>query len=115
MEDIRKPQRLRPLGISFRLNPFDYVNPNHYMELMFYFPLREDATFEETFENMQEGLNRTMELIPALGGKIIKCSEDEIGYSKGDLCVAIPPFGSPSRNRLVFKDLSRVLPSFEKL
>jgi aryl carrier-like protein len=100
---------------SFRLNPFDYVNPNHYMGLMFYFPLHEGVTFEETFENMQEGLNRTMELIPALGGKMIKCSEDEIGYSKGDLCVAIPPFGSPTRNRLVFKDLSRVLPPFEKL
>ncbi|KAF2258812.1 transferase family protein [Lojkania enalia] len=100
---------------SFRLNPFDYVNPNHYMGLVFYFPLRADVTFEETFANMQAGLNRTLELIPALGGKMIKCSEDEIGYTKGDLCVAIPPFGSPARDRLVFKDLSGVLPSFEKL
>lgn len=56
-----------------------------------------------------------MELIPALGGKVMKCSEDEIGYTKGDLSVAIPPFGSPTRDRLVFKDLSHVLPPFETL
>jgi len=100
---------------SFRLNPFDYVNPNHYMGLVFYFPLREAVTFHEIFNNMREGLNRTMELIPALGGKIIKCSEDEIGYRKGDLSAAIPLFGSPTRDRLVFKDLSHVLPPFETL
>jgi aryl carrier-like protein len=100
---------------SFRLNSFDYVNPNHYMGLVFYFPLRPDATFEETFANMQAGLNRTFELIPALGGKMISCSKDEIGYSDGDLSVAVPPFGHPARDRLVYKDLSDVLPAFETL
>jgi acyl-CoA synthetase (AMP-forming)/AMP-acid ligase II len=113
-----KMQRMiaqRRMHQSFRLNPFDYVNPNHYMGLVFYFPLRADATFEATFANMQMGLNRTLELIPALGGKMIPCSEDEIGFTKGDLCVAIPPFGSPARDRLMFKDLSAVLPTFDKL
>ncbi|RYN27493.1 hypothetical protein AA0114_g12556 [Alternaria tenuissima] len=100
---------------SFRLNPFDYVNPNHYMGLVFYFPLQEGVTFEETFENMQAGLNRTFELIPALGGKMMTCSRDEIGYTKGDLCVTVPPFGQPARDRLVYKDLSNVLPAFENL
>ncbi|XP_014558639.1 hypothetical protein COCVIDRAFT_24842 [Bipolaris victoriae FI3] len=100
---------------SFRLNPFDYVNPNHYMGLMFYFPLRSDTTFEETFSNLQAGLDKTLELIPALGGKMIECSEQEVGFTKGDLCVSIPPFGSPARQRLVFKDLSDELPSFETL
>jgi hypothetical protein len=100
---------------SFRLNPFDYVNPNHYMGLVFYFPLRDGVRFEDVFANMQEGLNRTMELIPALGGKMIKCSEHEIGYSKGDLCVAVPPFTAPRRDCLVYKDLSHFLPSFEQL
>lgn len=100
---------------SFKLNPFDYVNPNHYMGLVFYLPLSTDATFEEAFTNLQAGLNRTLELIPALGGKMIKCSEHEIGYTDGDLCVAVPPFGSPARDRLTFKDLSSTLPSFETL
>jgi acyl-CoA synthetase (AMP-forming)/AMP-acid ligase II len=100
---------------SFQLNSFDYVNPNHYMGLVFYFPLQESATFEETFENMQAGLNRTFELIPALGGKMIRSSKDEIGYANGDLSVAVPPFGQPARDRLVFKDLSDVLPPFQTL
>lgn len=100
---------------SFRLNALDYVNPNHYMGLVFYFPLRAGVSFEDAFANMQEGLNRTMDLIPALGGKMINCSEHEIGFSKGELCVAIPHISAPTRNRLVYKDLSRVLPSFEQL
>jgi hypothetical protein len=100
---------------SFRLNAFDYVNPNHYMGLVFYFALRDGVRFKDVFANMQEGLNLTMALIPALGGKMIKCPEDEIGYSKGDLCVAVPPFSAPSRDRLVYKDLSHVLPPFEQL
>lgn len=46
---------------------------------------------------------------------MIECSEQEVGFTKGDLCVSIPPFGSPARQRLVFKDLSDELPSFETL
>lgn len=100
---------------SFKLNPLDYVNPNHYMGLVFYFPLRTGIEFEEAFANLQAGLNRTLELIPALGGKMIESSKHEIGYTKGDLCVAVPPYGSPVRDRLTFQDLSDTLPSFETL
>lgn len=105
----------RKIHQSFRLNPFDYVNPNHYMGLVFYFSLREDVKFQDAFANMQEGLNRTFELIPALGGKMMKCSPDELAYTKDELSVAVPPFHAPARDRLTFKDLSNVLPSFAKL
>lgn len=102
---------------SFRLNVLDYVNPNHYMGLVFYFPLQQGVSFELVFQNLQEGLNRTLDLIPALGGKMMNCSDQEIGYKDGDLCVTIAPpsLASSVKNRLIFKDLSRVLPSFEKL
>ncbi|KAL4861012.1 hypothetical protein BDV12DRAFT_208593 [Aspergillus spectabilis] len=102
---------------SFALNALDYVNPNHGMGLMLYIPLREGVSFEHAFENLQEGLNRTFDLIPALGGKMMHCSEEMIGYTKGDLCVTIPPLSkaASARNRLVFKDLSRQLPSFQEL
>jgi len=51
------------------------------------------------------------------------CSEQEIGYTKGDLCVTIPPLRSSvlsaaehvGPRQLIFKDLSTVLPSFEAL
>ncbi|KAJ5779598.1 hypothetical protein N7457_007318 [Penicillium paradoxum] len=102
---------------SFRLNAFDYVNPNHGMGMVLYFSLQDGVSFEDTFRNLQEGLNRTFDLIPALSGKIMNCSEQEIGYTKGDLCVTIPPLAAASSayNRLVYKDLSKVLPSFDKL
>ncbi|KIW91340.1 uncharacterized protein Z519_08236 [Cladophialophora bantiana CBS 173.52] len=57
------------------------------------------------------------ELIPALSGKMMKSSEDEIGYKKGDLCVTIPPLSHSAlaQNRLVYKDLSQVLPPSDQL
>lgn len=102
---------------SFPLNAFDYVNPNHGMGLVFYFSLLEDASYEQVFDNLQQGLNRTFDLIPALGGKMMNRSEQEIGYTRGDLCVTIPSLAMADsvHNRLVFKDLSDVLPSFDEL
>ncbi|KAF3484455.1 uncharacterized protein GIQ15_03779 [Arthroderma uncinatum] len=102
---------------SFPLNALDYVNPNHNMGLVFYFSLRDGVSFERVFTNLQEGLNRTFDLIPALSGKIMNRSEQEIGYSKGDLCVTIPPLSmaASARNRLVYKDLSDILPPFDEL
>ena len=80
--------------LSFKLNPFDYVNPNHYMGLNFFLALQEDASFEQAFDNLQKGLHRTMQLIPALDGKMMACSEHEIAYTKGDLRLTIPPHPS---------------------
>jgi hypothetical protein len=44
-------------------------------------------------------------------------SEQEIGYTKGNLSVTIPPLSMAAsvRNRLLYKDLSNILPSFDKL
>ncbi|KAJ5885204.1 hypothetical protein N7495_009714 [Penicillium taxi] len=102
---------------SFRLNAFDYVNPNHGMGIVLYFSLHEETPFSEVFTNLQEGLNRTFDMIPALSGKMMYASSQEIGYQKGDLCVTIPPLANTAsaRDRLVYKDLSSILPSFEKL
>ncbi|KAM0531336.1 hypothetical protein ACHAPP_008096 [Verticillium nonalfalfae] len=102
---------------TFGLNAFDYVNPNHGMGLMFYFPLREGADFEQVFQNLQAGLNRTFDMIPGLSGKMMHCSEQVIGYTKGDLCVTMPPLSKATsvHNRLVYKDLSGVLPSYKKM
>ncbi|KAJ6284276.1 Pyoverdine/dityrosine biosynthesis protein-domain-containing protein [Bipolaris maydis] len=100
---------------SFRLNPLDYISAGTYMWFVFYLPLAAGVTFEEAFENLQKGLDRTLKLMPALGGKLIRCPEDEIGYKNGELSVAVPPLDYPARSRLVYKDLSDVLPSFEAL
>ena len=109
--------------LSFRTNPLDHVNPNFYLGLEFYFALRKDISFEEAFANLQKGLHRTMQLIPALDGKIILDSEDEIGYKKGDLRLTIPPLQTSASlendrtapRQLLYMDLSHDLPSFEKL
>ena len=109
--------------LSFRTNPLDHVNPNFYLGLEFYFALRKDVGFEETFTYLQKGLRRTMQLIPALDGKIILDSEHEIGYKKGDLRVSFSPVRATASldnssippRQLRYKDLSQTLPSFEKL
>ncbi|KAI1318601.1 hypothetical protein F5Y16DRAFT_391772 [Xylariaceae sp. FL0255] len=102
---------------SFRLNAFDYTSGQSFFSMVFYIPLKEGASFQETFDVLQKGLNRTFSLIPALAGKVIDCSKDEVGYREGDRCVSVP---SPSQlaslsNRLIFNDLSSTLPSFAEL
>ena len=113
--------------LSFKLNPFDYLNPNHYMGLNFFFALHEGISFEQAFANLQHGLRRTMQIIPALDGKMMVCSEQEMGYKKGDLRLTIPPLPSPAipnsditnssmpPRQLIYKDLSHVLPPFHEL
>ena len=129
-DDLAKMRRMigqHKARLSFKLNPFDYVNFNHYMGLNFFFALRKGISFEQAFINLQEGLRRTMQLIPALDGKMMDCSEQEIGYKKGDLRLTIPPLpssafsdidrteSSTGPRQLVYKDLSHVLPPFEEL
>ncbi|KAL8768128.1 MAG: hypothetical protein Q9194_005790 [Teloschistes cf. exilis] len=124
MKDMIDKHKAR---LPSRLNAIDYVNPNHYMGLNFFFALRTGINFEQAFEVLRKGLRRTMQLIPALDGKIIVCSEDEIGYKIGDLRLTIPPYSRPvPSNRgdddssthlrqLCFKDMSEVLPQFQEL
>ena len=113
--------------LSFKMNPLDYVTPNHYMGLNFFFALRKEIGFEQAFENLQKGLRRTMQLIPALDGKMIVCSEQEIGYKKGDLRLTMPLLPSSTsldsdltdtsagQRQLIYRDLSHVLPPFQEL
>ena len=129
-DDLAKMKKMidkHKARLSFKLNPLDYVNPNHYMGLNFFFALRKGISFEQAFANLQEGLRRTMQHIPALDGKMMVCSEQEIGYKKGDLRLTIPLLPSSASSdsddtdsstgprQLVYKDLSHVLPPFEEL
>ncbi|KAF5013927.1 hypothetical protein FDECE_102 [Fusarium decemcellulare] len=124
---VRKTIDMHKARLSPKVNPFDLMNPNIYVGMNFYFPLREGVSFEQAFVYLQEGLRRTIELIPTLEGKVMKCSEQEMGYKNGDLCVTLPPVPSTATSgrhgtdtskgpkQLVYKDLSKVLPSFEEL
>ncbi|UZP37004.1 hypothetical protein NXS19_004820 [Fusarium pseudograminearum] len=75
---------------------------------------------KHAYKLLQRGLVRAMEIVPDLAGKVIPCSEHEIGYKKGDLRLSLPPLPStalgmaaPEEPRqLRFKDLSSVLPSY---
>ncbi|CEF78594.1 unnamed protein product [Fusarium graminearum] len=109
-------ERKRRLGS--KMNPFDAVNPNHYMGLNFYFALRQGVSFEEAFAKLQRGLAKAFEIIPELDGRMILASEHEFGYKKGEYRITIPtePLPASSKPRqLVYKDLSQVLPSFQKM
>lgn len=124
---MRKMMDLHKSRLSPKVNPFDLMNPNIYVGMKFYFPLREGARFEQVFARLQAGLRRTIQLIPELEGQVMRCSEHEIGYKKSDLRITLPPVPStatPNSNstdsstgprQLRYKDLSDILPSFEEL
>lgn len=111
--------------LSQKVSPFDQMSPNVYVGMKFFFPLREGARFEDVFARLQAGLRRAMTLIPELNGKLMPCSEDEIGYKKGDMRITLPPMPSTATadhstesfgpRQLRYKDLSAVLPSFAEL
>lgn len=108
---------------SFKLNALDRVNPNHRMGLNFFFELREGIAFDQAYKVLQEGLRRTFDIIPALSGRIMNYSDQEVDYRTGDLCVTIPSLRSSTTltdqstppKQLAYKDLSPVLPSFREL
>ncbi len=50
----------RKARLSFQLDRVDYVNPNFYMGLVFYFPLYEHTSSEDAFANMQGGSSHKM-------------------------------------------------------
>ncbi|RMJ02432.1 hypothetical protein CDV36_015299 [Fusarium kuroshium] len=106
--------------LSSKLGPMDLLGGNMYDGFNFFLPLRPGVSFEQAYKVLQRGLVRAMELVPALGGKVIACSEHEIGYKKGDLRLTLPPLPSTASGaslpeaprQLRFRDLSSVLPSY---
>ncbi|KAF2154527.1 hypothetical protein K461DRAFT_310975 [Myriangium duriaei CBS 260.36] len=115
--ELKKQIDQHKARLSFKLNPLDYVNSNHYMGMNLYLPLREGMCFEKCFKQLQEGLRRALQLIPALDGKIMLCAEQEMGHKKGDLRLTIPPVLSSTAvpRQLNFKNLSDVLPPYDHL
>ncbi|KAF4463402.1 transferase family [Fusarium albosuccineum] len=127
-DDVAEMHRMIALHrarLSQKVSPFDQMSPNTYVGMKFFFPLREGARFEDVSLRLQAGLRRAMTLIPELEGKLMPCSEDEIGYKKGDMRITLPPVpctatahpntDSSGPRQLRYKDLSTVLPSFAEL
>lgn len=103
---------------GFTMNPFDAVNPNHYMGFTFFFALPSGSSFEKAFQVLQAGLCRAFQIIPELDGKMIHASEHEFGYRKGEYAITIPPAAMATTSnprQLVYKDMSQVLPSFRAM
>ncbi|GKU06934.1 unnamed protein product, partial [Fusarium langsethiae] len=106
--------------LSSKLGPMDLFGGNMYEGINVFLPLCPGVSFEEAYKVLQQGLARAMEIVPDLAGKVIPCSEHEIGYKKGDLRLSLSPlpstvFGTSSSQeprQLHFRDLSSVLPSY---
>lgn len=59
--DVAKMQKIiarQQERLSFKMNPLDYVNPNHYMRINLFFSLRPDVSYENAFAKLQRGLHR---------------------------------------------------------
>ncbi|CEI60243.1 hypothetical protein FVEN_g6417 [Fusarium venenatum] len=105
---------------SSKLGPMDLFGGNMYEGINIFIPLCPDVSFEQAYKVLQKGLARAMDIVPDLAGKVIPCSEHEIGYKKGDLRLSLPPVpstalgisASEEPRQLRFNDLSSVLPSY---
>lgn len=103
---------------GFKMNPFDAVNPNHYMGFTLFFALPPNANFKKAFEGLQSGLCRAFEVMPELDGKMVHASEHEFGYKKGEYAIVIPPTSMATRSnprQLVYKEMTKALPSYSKM
>ncbi|OAA59696.1 Chloramphenicol acetyltransferase-like domain protein [Niveomyces insectorum RCEF 264] len=127
-DKLRQMMDLHKSRLSQKANPCDLMNPNIYVGMKFYIPLGESVSFEQAYARLQRGLRRTIDLIPALEGKVMPCSEHEMGYKRGDLRITLPPLPSTATadvasldasreqpRQLRYKDLSNWLPSYEEL
>lgn len=118
--------------LSNKVNPFDMMNPNIYVGMKFYLSLSDPNdsdpdTFGQVYTLLREGLKRTMQMIPELQGRVMRCSEHEMGFTRGDLHITLPPVPSTATAsaqkgpkledvpQLKYKDLSAILPSFSEL
>ncbi|KAF4945802.1 hypothetical protein FSARC_14357 [Fusarium sarcochroum] len=118
--NIRQLMNRHKARLSSKLGPMDLLGGNMYDGFNFFLPLRPGVSFEQAYKVLQQGLVRAIEIVPALGGKVIPCSEHEIGYKKGDLRLTLPPLPSTALGtslpdaprQLRFRDLSSVLPSY---
>ncbi|KAG7406178.1 Non-canonical non-ribosomal peptide synthetase FUB8 [Fusarium oxysporum f. sp. rapae] len=106
--------------LSSKLGPMDLFGGNMYEGINVFIPLRPGVSFEQAYKVLQQGLVRAMEIVPALAGKVIPCSEHEIGYKKGDVRISLPPLpstalgtsSSDEPRQLRFRDLSSVVPTY---
>lgn len=117
---IRELTNRHKARLSSKLGPMDLFGGNMYEGINIFFPLRPGVSFEQAYKVLQRGLVRAMDIVPDLAGKVIPCSEHEIGYKKGDLRISLPPVpstalgtsSSDEPRQLRFRDLSSVLPSY---
>lgn len=137
---------------TLKMNALDHGMPSLYTKIGMYIPLRPGASFDQAFSRLQQGFARLITLLPALDAKMVKASEKEPGYIKGQLRLELPeqPLTNGHTNghtngytnghtnghtngytngqtngqtnghtssprQLKYKDLSKVLPSFQNL
>ncbi|KAM7185984.1 acetyl-CoA synthetase-like protein [Naviculisporaceae sp. PSN 640] len=105
---------------SLKMTEYDQMMPQLYGKMLLYFPLKQGVTFEAAFSQLQEGLARTIRLVPTLDYKVAKTPETAPGYRPGQVELVAPEpeialtEGRPPR-QLTFRDLSKELPSFSEL
>ncbi|EWG52068.1 hypothetical protein FVEG_16914 [Fusarium verticillioides 7600] len=106
--------------LSSKLGPMDLFGGNMYEGINVFIPLCPGVSFEQAYKVLQRGLVRAMEIVPALAGKVIPCSEHEIGYQNGDVGISLPSLpstalgttSSEEPRQLRFRDLSSTVPSY---
>ncbi|KAM7195495.1 acetyl-CoA synthetase-like protein [Rhypophila sp. PSN 637] len=105
---------------SLKMTGFDQMLPHLHIKMLLYLPLRDGISSEEAFEQLEGGLTRTLKLVPTLDYRVADTPKTAPGYKPGQVEL-VPP--SPEMaltegrrpRQLVYKDLSKVLPSFAEM
>ncbi|KAH7027190.1 uncharacterized protein B0I36DRAFT_350756 [Microdochium trichocladiopsis] len=71
--------------IHLPLGPLDHFAPRTYPGGVLYLKLKNGVTAQEAFKDLQEGLRRTIQQLPWLGGKVHWQSNDSPGWRPGQL------------------------------
>lgn len=96
-------------SIRTPLPAFDNILPRIYANLIFCFPIKPENEPRKVYEYLREGLSRTVESMPLLGGTVVSIQSDVQDTRKGRLEIVLPPHKDDCVVPLTFQDLTAVL------
>lgn len=94
------------------LTPLDHLHKPNYLNLCYYFPLKDGAEPKEVFEDLARGLRKTFHKVPWLGGKVYNQAPGTSGWRHGQREIRYTPAvaeDGPPPHQLVYNELETEL------
>lgn len=96
------------------LTPLDHLHKPNYLNLCYYFPLKDNADPKEVFADLSRGLRKTFQKVPWLGGKVYNQAPGTSGWRHGQREIRYTPAlahaeDGPPPHQLVYNELDTEL------